>query len=330
MGEAYIIRKNGNIIGVQLCEQVDNVAVSPAYLANVLTWSKPLKDQNNSYAGVRIVAKKNSCPSGINDGEVVYEGNDLEFTHSNLIEGDTWYYRFFTYTSDKFYQTSMRYVYQQVLAGYVWKKYTTKEVTEMQLTNVYSSTMEIASVTAEMGKDAGGSYTGITNCEYKENTYAFYADRLNQLTESGSHGYYTFPSSKSPIYSVGQHLCSYGLKNTAYPNVSFDTLSEAVSYLLTQFGNAYNFLRGKYANTANNSSSNFGNVYYITGNVKRNTADESDDELLFGMDGNLGTPQSVTSTVADQYIGSVMDLDSNAYPSNGIHTDGYWYVLQAS
>lgn len=309
MGEAYIIRKNGNIIGVQLCEQVDNVAVSPAYLANVLTWSKPLKDQNNSYAGVRIVAKKDSCPSGINDGEVVYEGNDLEFTHSNLIEGDTWYYRFFAYTSDKFYQTSMRYVYQQVLAGYVWKKYSTKEVTQDRLL-----------------QQDGSSRTFLIGIEQKTVSPISYA--------TTSAAWIHYASNVPSFTSDGKSVILPYVLNPIENQYSIIALPSQYQNFPDYFKSYYSTLVGKYVYSDIYSSDTNYEISFCE-KITSSTIiveDDSDDPDItrYYMNSVTYKPERVTYTAMDKYIESVMDLDSNTYPSNGIHTDGYWYVLQAS
>lgn len=38
--------------------------------------------------------------------------------------------------------------------------------------------------------------------------------------------------------------------------------------------------------------------------------------------------EGTTSSVKGSYVSEVKSTDENAYPVNGIHTDGYWYVKQ--
>ena len=101
----------------QLPEQIDNFQITANNLSTTLSWTKPVKDENNSYIGVRIVRKEGSCPTGVNDGVVVYEGSAITYTDSGLTDGVEYFYRAFSYNADKKYQTSMRYVNIAVVAG---------------------------------------------------------------------------------------------------------------------------------------------------------------------------------------------------------------------
>lgn len=92
-----------------LPEQIDNFRVTAGNLSVTLSWTSPVKDENNSYAGVRIVRKVDSCPANHNDGTVVYEGKGTSYTDEGLIGDTTYYYRAFSYNSEGKYQTSMRY-----------------------------------------------------------------------------------------------------------------------------------------------------------------------------------------------------------------------------
>ena len=103
-------------------EQVDNVTIERGILINTLTWTAPVVDQNTSYAGVKIVRKEGSCPTSTSDGTTIYEGNATTYTDSGLVEGTTYYYRFFAYDSAKNYQTSMRYVSATAFTGYKWNR----------------------------------------------------------------------------------------------------------------------------------------------------------------------------------------------------------------
>ena len=101
----------GNVSTPQLCKQVDNFkgVIAPGLKA-LLTWSAPIKDEDNSFVGARIVRKIGSAPINVNDGTVVYEGTKLNYTDTDLIEGTTYYYRAFAYNIKTTYQTAMRVV----------------------------------------------------------------------------------------------------------------------------------------------------------------------------------------------------------------------------
>ena len=101
----------GNVDTPQLCKQVDNFkgVIAPGLKA-LLTWSAPTKDEDNSFVGARIVRKVGSAPINVNDGTVVYEGTELNYTDTDLIEGTTYYYRAFAYNIKTAYQTAMRVV----------------------------------------------------------------------------------------------------------------------------------------------------------------------------------------------------------------------------
>lgn len=96
----------------QLPEQVDTCTIEKGALSFTLTWLDPVDDENDSYAGVRIIRKEGSCPESVTDGTVVYDGTANTYTDSGLTEGITYYYRFFSYNADGKYQNSMRYVYE--------------------------------------------------------------------------------------------------------------------------------------------------------------------------------------------------------------------------
>ena len=100
----------GNVDTPQLCKQVDNLKVSAEELSAKLTWSAPTKDEDNSFVGTRIVRKVGSAPINVNDGTVVYEGTELNYTDTDLIEGTIYYYRAFAYNIKTAYQTAMRVV----------------------------------------------------------------------------------------------------------------------------------------------------------------------------------------------------------------------------
>ena len=99
-----INRCGGGVSVVDLCAQVEGFAIIPSG-SNSLTvvWSAPKDD---SFVGARIVRKTGSAPTGINDGTVVYEGTELNYTDTGLTAGTTYYYRAFAYNAKKRYQTA--------------------------------------------------------------------------------------------------------------------------------------------------------------------------------------------------------------------------------
>lgn len=94
----------------QLCEQVERLSINQSNLKATITWTIPANDENNTFVGTRIVRKIGSCPNNPYDGVVIYEGTNLSYIDSPLIEGTTYFYRAFAYNAKKKYQTSMRYV----------------------------------------------------------------------------------------------------------------------------------------------------------------------------------------------------------------------------
>lgn len=105
INNCYGYGKSGSV--PQLCDQVNNFKVSAGELSAKLTWSAPIKDEDNSFVGARIVRKVGSAPKNKSDGTVVYEGTEFTYTDTGLTEGTTYYYRAFAYNDKKKYQTAL-------------------------------------------------------------------------------------------------------------------------------------------------------------------------------------------------------------------------------
>jgi len=59
----------------------------------VLTWKNPT---DVSFVRVRVIRNENAPPSSIDDGTIIYEGTDEEFTDTNLIPGTAYYYAIYS------------------------------------------------------------------------------------------------------------------------------------------------------------------------------------------------------------------------------------------
>ena len=70
---------------------------------DVITFSK--------WAGTLVVRKLGSAPESIKDGDIILNNTkrnkykDSYFTDNNVVNGNTYYYRFFPYTDNKVYNT---------------------------------------------------------------------------------------------------------------------------------------------------------------------------------------------------------------------------------
>ena len=100
----------------QLCGQVENFKAGLGNLSAILSWTAPSPDEDNSFAGTRIVRKTGSAPTSIHDGTVVYEGTALTYTDTGLTSGTTYYYRAFAYNAKKKYQTEYRVINKTAVA----------------------------------------------------------------------------------------------------------------------------------------------------------------------------------------------------------------------
>jgi hypothetical protein len=95
---------------------VNILAVRPRTGSVLIKWEDPedcVYDNItfSKWAGTLIVRKLGSAPESIKDGDIVLDNTiknkykDSYFTDNNVINGNTYYYRFFPYTDNKVYNT---------------------------------------------------------------------------------------------------------------------------------------------------------------------------------------------------------------------------------
>lgn len=167
MGNCLFIRRkiNRHKSPLNPPEQVDNVLVSPGLLSAIITWDNPTIDQNNSYAGVKIVRKEGSIPLSEDDGILIYSGNANTYTDEGLINGVTYYYRFYSYNNSGIVQNSMRYVYLTAIKGYTWNRYkvnvnwTTRQGQQITLASQEGSNVSVTYYTTINGLALSGETT---------------------------------------------------------------------------------------------------------------------------------------------------------------------------
>ena len=66
-----------------------------------VSWTNP----SEYFAGILIVKKAGSAPTGVRDGEKVYNGTGTSFVDTNVVFDTTYYYRAYPYNEKKQYQT---------------------------------------------------------------------------------------------------------------------------------------------------------------------------------------------------------------------------------
>ena len=62
-----------------------------------LTWGNP---PDSDFAGVRIVRKTDSFPTGPNDGTLVYSGVGVSYDDTQVTNGTTYYYGAFAFDAN--------------------------------------------------------------------------------------------------------------------------------------------------------------------------------------------------------------------------------------
>ena len=96
---------------------VSNVVITNGYKTVKLRWSDPNNTVNNgttlsTWSSTIIVRKEGSAPTSIKDGTVVLTNttknkySSTPYTDSNVVVGKTYYYRFYTLSTDKVYNDS--------------------------------------------------------------------------------------------------------------------------------------------------------------------------------------------------------------------------------
>ena len=155
---------------------------------------------------------------------------------------------------------------------------------------------------------------------YKERTFQFDYDDIHIygldpgdikcLTDGvvGDDGYYTAVSGHFFVNN-GQITRGIKLMFTRYRNAQSGD------------GDNYVYVYALQKDTAGNPFDRYKSKYYLICDVKSAQGIISYSRAYEIVD-------DYTEEIAGNYIGTVTAEDENLYPSNGKHTDGYWYVLQ--
>ena len=99
-----------------------NISVRSGYKCAKLKWTDPDPSIYNgttlsTWSSTIIVRKEGSAPTSIKDGTIVLTNTtknkykDTEFTDNNVVVGKTYYYRFYTLSTDKVYNDSTSMIY---------------------------------------------------------------------------------------------------------------------------------------------------------------------------------------------------------------------------
>lgn len=77
---------------------IRNFVATPDDSLNVLTWQNPI---DRDFEGVYIVSNADHYPDRIGDGEIIYIGSGVSFTHRGLTNGTKYYYTGFAYDTSR-------------------------------------------------------------------------------------------------------------------------------------------------------------------------------------------------------------------------------------
>ncbi len=82
------------------------IKVEPADSQIVFEWHNP---GEKNFVRTVIVRKEGSYPASPTDGETLYEGRGQTFTDTNVVNGKTYYYSFYSYNHAKIYSSPVRF-----------------------------------------------------------------------------------------------------------------------------------------------------------------------------------------------------------------------------
>ncbi len=85
-------------------ENVNGLTATPADAQVTLSWTNP---SDADFAGVRILRKTGSAPTGPTDGTVIHQGTGTSQVDAGLTNGTTYYYRVFAYDEVLNYSTGV-------------------------------------------------------------------------------------------------------------------------------------------------------------------------------------------------------------------------------
>lgn len=203
-------------------------------------------------------------------------------------------------------------VARQFHSSYVWKKYNVNHQWNYKLMHQSS--------------DDGGNIADYNRLEFWSDTTKptittnwFLGDSLS-ISQDKATGKFTV----SNYDKTGTETNSYEYWSSFKKWVaSFDTCKNRYQEILYLFNDVSGIARPKLYTTWTDDYDNDYNVYKILSGSYGPMFIKYDPN-----DWNMQVYQAFQENVIGSYISDVTSLNPSAYPDNGLHSDGYWYVKQ--
>jgi hypothetical protein len=101
-----LVQFGGEPVNVTLFGTLDNVTLDGSDVQTVT--ASFFEDEENNFAGIRVVRKEGSYPTSPLDGEIVQEGYFTRSVDIELIEGTTYYYTIFTFDKNSHFSDGVQ------------------------------------------------------------------------------------------------------------------------------------------------------------------------------------------------------------------------------